>query len=123
MRRREQPLDDGVAAVEFALVLPLLVVLLFVIVNGGMLYLDQLHLQSAARDGARVESVNPAGGCATAIDALSGNDVGATQCDVIQDCSLGKAEIRLVSNQEVSIPLIGTRTVNLNASSTFVCFP
>ena len=123
MRRREQSLDDGVAAVEFALVLPLLVVLLFVIVNGGMLYLDQLHLQSAARDGARVESVDPASGCDTAIDALSGNDVGITQCDVIQDCSLGKAEIRLVTNQEVSIPLVGTRTVNLNASSTFVCFP
>ena len=123
MRRREQSLDDGVAAVEFALVLPLLVVLLFVIVNGGMLYLDQLHLQSAARDGARVESVDHASGCDTAIDALTGNDVGTTQCNVIQDCSLGKAEIRLVTNQEVSIPLVGTRTVNLNASSTFVCFP
>jgi uncharacterized membrane protein len=123
MRRREQSLDDGVAAVEFALVLPLLVVLLFVIVNGGMLYLDQLHLQSAARDGARVESVSPANGCTTAMEALSGNEVGTTQCDVVQDCSLGKAEIRLVTNQEVSIPLVGTRTVNLIASSTFVCFP
>jgi len=123
MRRRDHSNDDGVAAVEFALVLPLLVVLLFVIVNGGMLYLDQLHLQSAARDAARVASVSPAGGCTTATDSLNGNDVGSLQCSLVQDCSQGKAEILLASQQEVAIPLLGTRTVSLDASSTFVCLP
>lgn len=108
---------------EFALVLPLLVILLFVIVNGGMLYMDQLHLQSAARDAARVASVSPSSGCSTANAALNGNDVGAMQCNVVQDCSQGKAEIRLVANQQVSIPLVGARTVNINASATFVCIP
>lgn len=111
------------AAVEFALVLPLLVVLLFVIVNGGMVFLDQLHLQSAARDAARVASVEPAQACATALAELSGNDVGSTSCELVQDCSQGAAEVRLTASQSIAIPVIGNRTVNLDASSTFVCAP
>jgi Flp pilus assembly protein TadG len=121
--RRSRTTDEGVAAVEFALVLPLLVVLLFVIVNGGMVFLDQLHLQSAARDAARVASVEPLQACTTALDGLSGNDVGATSCELVQDCSTGTAEVRLTAVQNISIPVIGSRTVNLDASSTFVCVP
>jgi Flp pilus assembly protein TadG len=112
-----------VAAVEFALVLPLLVVLLFVIVNGGMVFLDQLHLQSAARDAARIASVEPQQACSTALAELAGNDVGTTSCELVQDCTQGTAEVRLVASQVVSLPVIGDRTVNLDASSTFVCAP
>lgn len=111
------------AAVEFALVLPLLIVLLFVIVNGGLMYLDQLHLQSAARDGARIASVDPSEACAVALGELSGNDVGATSCELVQDCSNGRAEVRLSASQSLSIPLLGDRTVDLDATSTFVCAP
>ena len=108
---------------EFALVLPLLVVLLFVIVNGAMVYLDQLQLQSAARDASRVASVEPLQACAAALDGLSSNDVGTTSCELIQDCSTGRAEVRLTASQNISIPVIGSRTVSLDASSTFVCTP
>lgn len=121
--RRSRTTDDGVAAVEFALVLPLLVVLLFVIVNGGMVFLDQLHLQSAARDAARIASVEPTQACATALAELSGNDVGSTSCELVEDCSQGTAEVRLTASQNIAIPVIGNRTVNLDASSTFVCAP
>jgi Flp pilus assembly protein TadG len=112
-----------VAAVEFALVLPLLVVLLFVIVNGGMVFLDQLHLQSAARDAARIASVEPQQACSTALAELAGNDVGTTSCELVQDCTQGTAEVRLTASQNISIPVVGDRTVNLDASSTFVCAP
>jgi Flp pilus assembly protein TadG len=121
--RRSRTTDDGVAAVEFALVLPLLVVLLFVIVNGGMVFIDQLHLQSAARDAARIASVEPQQACSTALAELAGNDVGTTSCELVQDCTQGTAEVRLVASQVVSLPVIGDRTVNLDASSTFVCAP
>ena len=121
--RRSRTTDDGVAAVEFALVLPLLVVLLFVIVNGGMVFLDQLHLQSAARDAARIASVEPQQACSTALAALAGNAVGTTSCELVRDCTQGTAEVRLMASQIVSIPVIGDRTVNLDASSTFVCAP
>jgi Flp pilus assembly protein TadG len=121
--RRSRTTDDGVAAVEFALVLPLLVVLLFVIVNGGLVFLDQLHLQSAARDGARIASVDPAQACSAALAELSGNDVGTTSCELVQDCSQGTAQVRISAVQSISIPVIGDRTVSLDASSTFVCAP
>lgn len=111
------------AAVEFALVLPLLVLLLFVIVNGGLIYLDRLHLQSAARDAARIASVAPDEACTSALNTLSGNDVGSTSCRLVQNCSRGVAEIRLTATQNVEIPLIGRKEVTLNATSSFVCEP
>ena len=111
------------AAVEFALVLPLLVVLLFVIVNGGLLYLDQLHLQSAARDAARVASVDSAQACGTALAELSGHDMGTTSCVLVQDCRQGVAEVRLTARQNIEVPVIGRRVVDLDASSSFVCAP
>lgn len=122
-RRKARRNDRGVAAVEFALVLPLLVVLLFVIVNGGLIYLDRLHLQSAARDAARIASVEPTQACATALAELSGNEVGSTSCELVQDCSRGVAEVRLVATQNIEIPVIGRKVVTLDASSSFVCAP
>jgi Flp pilus assembly protein TadG len=49
-RRRD---DRGVAAVEFALVLPLLVLLLFGMVTTGLVYSDHLSVTNAVREGAR----------------------------------------------------------------------
>lgn len=47
----------GTASVEFALVLPLLLSLLFAIIEFGFIFKDQLSLQQAAREGARVAAV------------------------------------------------------------------
>ncbi|HEY3416951.1 MAG TPA: TadE/TadG family type IV pilus assembly protein [Armatimonadota bacterium] len=49
--------DRGVAAVEFALVLPLLLALLFGIIEFGFVFKDQLAILQAAREGARVAAV------------------------------------------------------------------
>lgn len=51
---RRQPGDDtGAAAVEFALVASLLFVILFGIINFGIVFSQQLTLNNAAREGAR----------------------------------------------------------------------
>jgi Flp pilus assembly protein TadG len=47
----------GTAAVEFALVLPLLLALLFGIIEFGMLFKDQLAILQAAREGSRIAAV------------------------------------------------------------------
>ncbi len=47
----------GTASVEFALVLPLLLALLFGIIEFGFLFKDQLSIQQSAREGARVAAV------------------------------------------------------------------
>ena len=49
--------DSGASAVEFALVLPLLIVLVFGIIQFGIYYNRAQGLQAAAREGARIASV------------------------------------------------------------------
>jgi len=49
--------DDGAAAVEFALVLPILVLLLGGIVQFGYLYNQRLQVEHAAREGVRWASL------------------------------------------------------------------
>lgn len=115
------PDDRGVAAVEFALVVPLLVVLLFVIVLGGGVYLDQLNLQSAARNAARVGSVDRSAACTTAEQELAANAVGDLSCTVERTCDTGAFRVSLTARRTVQIPLVGTRDVVLDASSTYVC--
>ena len=123
--RRANPDDGGVVAVEFALVLPLLIVLLFTVVLGGSVYLDQLHLQSVVRDAARAGSLDSTKACPLAVAELSPNNVGTVRCDVLTTCSLGKgvARIQLTSVQTLSVPLVGDKVVTLHASSSFICAP
>lgn len=103
------------------MVLPLLIVLLFTIILGGGVYLDQLNLQSAARNGARVGSVAPSSACSTATADLVGNDVGSVTCDVLDSCATGVMRIRLTARQVVPLPIVGDRNVTLHASSSYAC--
>lgn len=119
--RTRGPDDAGVVAVEFALVVPLLIVLLFTIILGGSVWLDQMHLQSAARNAARAGAVAPASACDAATTELSDDDVGAVTCTLINDCTSGSARIQLTAQQTIDLPLVGERNVTLNASSSFVC--
>lgn len=118
---RPVPDGRGVAAVEFALVMPLLVILLFVIVIGGGVYLDQLNMQSAARNAARVGSVDRSAACTTAANELAANAVGDLSCLVQKTCDTGAFQVRLTAHRNVQVPLVGRKSVVLVASSTYVC--
>ncbi|SDY90895.1 TadE-like protein [Micromonospora pattaloongensis] len=60
--------DRGAAAVEMALVMPLLLLLLFGIIDFGRMLHAQITLTEAAREGARAESLRqPAGPRVTAL--------------------------------------------------------
>lgn len=58
MKRERRPDVSGSAAVEFALVLPLLLVVGLALLQVGLLAKDQLVLQEAARAGARQAAVS-----------------------------------------------------------------
>lgn len=113
--------DRGSAAAEFAVVVPVLLLLIFAMITLASLYFDQLRLQSAARDAARTGSVSVADACSTAATALGGNDVGTLTCTIVDTCSSGALRVRLVARQNLAIPFIGSRDVTLDASSSFVC--
>lgn len=62
MNRRHP--EGGASAVEFALVMPILFLLLFGIIDYGMLFFDSIGLRQGAREGARQAVVQrAAGGC------------------------------------------------------------
>lgn len=50
--------DSGAAALEFALIVPILLTLVFGMIEFGFVFQDQLALTHAAREGARLASVN-----------------------------------------------------------------
>jgi Flp pilus assembly protein TadG len=50
--------EDGVAAIEFALILPILLMIVFGIINYGVLLYDQAVITNAAREGARWGAIN-----------------------------------------------------------------
>ena len=50
--------EKGASAVEFALILPILVILVFGIVQCGIAYNNYIALTHAAREGARLAAVN-----------------------------------------------------------------
>lgn len=55
---RSSPRDEGASAVEFALVSPLLIILVFGIIQFGIVFAQQLSLSNGARQGARLGVVN-----------------------------------------------------------------
>ena len=58
MRRRTTKGERGAAAVEFALIVPLLVVLVFGVIEFGRVLNVQISLSGAAREGARYMAIH-----------------------------------------------------------------
>ena len=56
--KRLKSCEKGVAAVEFALILPVLMLIVFGILNYGILLYDQAVITNAAREGARWGAIN-----------------------------------------------------------------
>ncbi len=90
--------DRGAAAVEFALVLPLLLSLLFGIIEFGWAYGQMLDVRHGAREGARLVAVNdfPAGKTADDLTAAQQtNHLVATICDRMDLTNDAKISIEL----------------------------
>jgi len=58
IRHRIIKSEKGASAVEFALILPILIILVFGIVQFGIAYSNYIALTHAAREGARLAAVN-----------------------------------------------------------------
>lgn len=87
--RRSVRREAGAVAVEFAFVVPVLLVLLFGIISYGILFSQQLALNNGVRQGARlavVEGSTPAmkscGGVATEVQNATGPAIGMDTDDI-----------------------------------------
>lgn len=118
--------------VEFALVMPLLMMLVFGTVQFGMLYNRQQALHAAAREGARLAAIPSATQSeisSHALDALNGIPLEGTPTvtitpNVSRPCEgrLGEAvQVEVSVATTIEIPVWGTESKTLRGRGEFRC--
>ena len=133
--RSEAKKEDGAAAVEFALIVGLLAILVFGLLEYGLAFWQVQNLRAATREGAREAAVggsdaeirtamvNAAGGSLTGGEAIDVN----LECD--EDTMGQQVTVSITGNlsgavQEafkVSIPFLPPFTLTPDLSGTFRC--
>jgi hypothetical protein len=86
-RSVERDSAEGAAAVEFALVISLLFLLVGGIIDFGFAFNAQVSLTHAAREGVRVEAIGSGNPTQTAKDAFSAPAVSGFDATVVEACS------------------------------------
>jgi Flp pilus assembly protein TadG len=119
--------ERGAIAAEFAIILPILVLLIFGMIQFGLAYQRQEAVHAAAREGARVASLpttSTADACARSAEALAGTGFTATpSCSVTNNCSTsaGNVTVTVVVSNTMEIPFFGTQTFDLTGIGDFRC--
>jgi Flp pilus assembly protein TadG len=125
--------DRGAVAVEFALLVPILVVILFAIIAVGIALFRVVNYTSAAREGARYAAVHcrpEAAVCtsdliaARVTQAANGSPLGPGTPTADRDCSVTPGEPVTVSWEQmvpVHIPLVPDLTFTMTVAGTFRC--
>jgi len=134
MQRRRD--ERGAAVVEFALILPILVMFVFGIVEFGRAYSARIELTAAVREGARAAAVaDPSAPAAATLAAtknatidsapglkpsLTQDQVLVTPCPATPGAS-ASAEVTTTYPFRYEIPFVGTRSWSLTATGVFRC--
>jgi len=110
---------EGSAAVEFALIVPVVLVLLLGLAEVGSIAREQIQLWSAAREGARVAATTPDVSLAF---AAAGQALGPladrTRITVTRPAVVGDvARVDLTLVHRIELPLIGDFTFDLEAGA------
>jgi Flp pilus assembly protein TadG len=112
--------ERGSAVVEFAFVLPLLLVLMFGIMEVAVVARSEIQLLHAAREGARAAAASPDAAVAAnaARSALGPQGVNA-RISVVRPASVGsKATVTISLRHSVAAPLFGGFPVDLGATAS-----
>lgn len=115
----------GAAVVEFALILPVLVMLVFGIIQFGRAYNTTISLTAAAREGARLLSLD---GTVAEVETRVRDSAPSLNPDLItispitSPCTPGSlAEVRATYPLAWDIPLLGGGTWNLSGHGVMRC--
>ena len=145
-RRRS---ETGASAVEFALVVPILIILVFGVISFGMIFGQQLALGNAAREasrfgvvegrtcaqviGAARDAANTIGMSgsnvtvtvtrgASAAAAASNNVCNVTTANPCKSSAVGESLfVKLEFTSKVDIPLVITKDIGLTSDGVFRC--
>jgi Flp pilus assembly protein TadG len=117
--------QQGQSMTEFALVLPIIALLLFGVIQFGIVFNNYITLTDATRAGARKAAVSrrapdPRGTCIAAIRASANN---LTQSRLTPDCQsswLPGEDVRVTATYPYSISLLGlfSKAGNLTSTTT-----
>lgn len=121
--------DDGAAAVEFALVLPLLVLILFGIIDYGLYFNASLQSRSGVHDAARAAVVAPSEGgdttCNTGITAPT--DITRLICGVLHNTDSATAKkyvaVHLPDGWQVGKQLVVCERLDVSGVTGYVPLP
>jgi len=120
-RRPPRSSQSGQAAVELALALPVVVLLVLLVVQAGLVVVDQVAVVQAAREGARAAARDPTPGAARVAALSNGLTNGRTE---VQETSHGGAPptvtVEVVHQARTDVPIVGSLLpdVDLRASAT-----
>lgn len=110
--------DNGQATIELALCLPLVVLLLFGIVQVAVVVADQLAVQLAARQGARAASVSPSPSHAGSAAAEAATQLSPLAVSTTRTGDLVRVTVRYVDH--TTVPLIGRLLPDVMVQATVV---
>lgn len=106
--------------VEFALILPLVLILVLGVVEVAIVARSEIQLIHAAREGARQAAVSPDTAQATAaVRKALGAAGAAARISVSRPTAIGEpANVRVAVKHRIRAPLLGGFTVDLGASAS-----
>jgi Flp pilus assembly protein TadG len=112
--------DGGTAVVEFALVLPLVLVLLLGIVEVAVIARTELQLVYATREGAREAAASPdSSRAASAVRVALGSRAEHARISVSRPGTVGEpATVSVSLPYRVAAPIFGGFTVTLTSKAT-----
>lgn len=129
-RGRRHCSDDGAAAVEFALVLPILVLILFGIIDYGLYFNASLQSRWGVHDAARAAAVAPdQGGDTTCNTGLSGvpTDITRLICGVLDQTDSATAKkyvaVHLPDGWQVGKQLVVCERLDVAGVTGYVPLP
>ena len=117
--------ERGAAALEFALVLPILLMLVFGIITFGRAYHAKVQLAGGVREGARALALGKSAGEAQAatVDAAGGlinaGDVSTSGCPA--GGADGTARVEASYDLSYTIPLVRSGTLTITAEGAMRC--
>jgi len=116
-------LDDGTAIVEFALILPVLIMLIFGIVEFGRAYNTNITLTHATREGVRELAISGDQVAAVNVTRDSATSLDPTLLQVTTSaCTPGQmTRVHVRYPFDYNIPLFGSTTLTLESEAVMRC--